>query len=213
MRPPPPPLLWPTYIGEHIENLGNILGTWLELIGNLKGTCWEQRKNEKNPLQVGVNLNCRVAKMSSHFDQIFSQSVVVFVTNNFLSDQTPSKFSFTIHQFCWNILVMDSFQIEQKPVTKIKEFAYFISFTTQISTNPSIDFMKRKFYCAIELQMCTVLCLHPTAQGQVIDLLQIWLSNACFVQGEHVATFYLCKALGKTSKCIPKEPNIQEHIS
>jgi hypothetical protein len=36
---------------------------------------------------------------------------------------------------------MDSFQIEQKPVIKTKEFAYFISFTTQTSTNPSIDFM------------------------------------------------------------------------
>jgi hypothetical protein len=30
--------------------LGITLGTWWESIANLKGTCWEQRKNEKNPL-------------------------------------------------------------------------------------------------------------------------------------------------------------------
>jgi hypothetical protein len=35
-------------LGEHIVNLGNILGTWWELIGNLKGTFWKQRKNEKS---------------------------------------------------------------------------------------------------------------------------------------------------------------------
>jgi hypothetical protein len=91
---PPAPPFWPTYIGEHIENLGNVLGTWLELIGNLKGTCWEQRKNEKNPLPMGVKSPCRVAKMSSHFDQIFSQSVLVFVTNNFGSDQNTIKVQF-----------------------------------------------------------------------------------------------------------------------
>jgi hypothetical protein len=68
---------------------------------------------------------------------------------------------------------MDSFQIEQKPLIKTEEFAYFISFTTQISTKTSIDFMRRKIYCAIELQICTVLCPHPTPQGQVINLLQI----------------------------------------
>ncbi len=37
-------------LGEHIGNLGNILRTWWEPIENLRrGTCWEQRKNEKNP--------------------------------------------------------------------------------------------------------------------------------------------------------------------
>jgi len=33
--------------GEHIENLGNILGTWWEHIGNSKGTHCEPGKNEK----------------------------------------------------------------------------------------------------------------------------------------------------------------------
>ncbi len=33
-------------LGTH---LGNALGSWWEPIKNLKGTCWEQRKNEKNP--------------------------------------------------------------------------------------------------------------------------------------------------------------------
>jgi hypothetical protein len=48
--------LWPSYIGEKGRTLGKKYGIkvrsywepW-ELDGNLKGTCWEQRKNEKNP--------------------------------------------------------------------------------------------------------------------------------------------------------------------
>jgi len=49
--------LWPTYIAEKGRTLGKtywikggaIGNTLGEHIGNLKGTCWEQRKNEKNP--------------------------------------------------------------------------------------------------------------------------------------------------------------------
>ncbi len=36
------------HVGEHIGNLGNILGTHWELECNLVGTHWEARKNEKN---------------------------------------------------------------------------------------------------------------------------------------------------------------------
>jgi hypothetical protein len=39
--------LWTKHIGLKPGAIGNTLG---EPIGNLKGTCWEQRKNEKNPL-------------------------------------------------------------------------------------------------------------------------------------------------------------------
>ncbi len=35
-------------LGEHIGNLGNILGAQWKTIGNLKGTCWEQKENENN---------------------------------------------------------------------------------------------------------------------------------------------------------------------
>jgi hypothetical protein len=53
--------LWPTYIGEKGRTLDKTYwikarcywehpwGTHWEPNGNLKGTCWEQRKNEKNP--------------------------------------------------------------------------------------------------------------------------------------------------------------------
>jgi len=52
-------LLWPTYIGEKGRTLGKMYGIkarcyWEHLgehIGNWKRTCWEQRKNEKNPPQ------------------------------------------------------------------------------------------------------------------------------------------------------------------
>jgi hypothetical protein len=36
----------PRELREHIENL---MGTQWELERNIEATCWEQRKNEKNP--------------------------------------------------------------------------------------------------------------------------------------------------------------------
>ncbi len=35
------------HVGEHIGNLGKILGTWWEPTGNFKWTHWEQGENEK----------------------------------------------------------------------------------------------------------------------------------------------------------------------
>jgi len=37
------------HVGEHIGNLGNILGTHWEFKGNIMGTHWNQGKMKKNP--------------------------------------------------------------------------------------------------------------------------------------------------------------------
>jgi hypothetical protein len=45
--------LWAKHMGFKGGAIGNTfeehIGNLMESIGNLKGTCWEQRKNEKNP--------------------------------------------------------------------------------------------------------------------------------------------------------------------
>jgi hypothetical protein len=67
-------LLWPTYIGEKGMTLGKMYGIkarcYWEHIGNLKRTCWEQRKNEKNPPHLPTqNLK---EKETSHFECMLS---------------------------------------------------------------------------------------------------------------------------------------------
>ncbi len=55
------------------QKFGDRVGTWWELIGNVKGTCWEQRKNEKNPAPppppASPNLK---EKQSRHFECMLS---------------------------------------------------------------------------------------------------------------------------------------------
>jgi hypothetical protein len=41
--------LWAKHMGLKQGAIGNNLGKHIGNLGNIKVTCWEQRKNEKNP--------------------------------------------------------------------------------------------------------------------------------------------------------------------
>jgi hypothetical protein len=73
---------------EHIGNLR-------ELIEKLKGTCWEQRKNEKNPPPQPRHPKLKRVLRSRHFECILSLSIgcmKFLFTKPFLTIFSPSPF-------------------------------------------------------------------------------------------------------------------------